>query len=116
MRLEVEELSKAFTRHVLDGSRLQAFSSVSFVLGGGECLLVRGPSGAGKSSLLKCLYRTYRPSTGHALFRFRDGECDLVFAPDAEILEVRQAAIGYVSQFFSVIPRVTATDVVAEPL
>ena len=116
MLLEVEGLSKHFTRHVLDGRRLPAFDDVSFVLGGGQCLLVRGRSGTGKSSLLKCLYRTYRSSSGRALLRFSGGECDLVAAPDVDVLQVRQNAIGYVSQFFAVIPRVSATDVVAEPL
>jgi len=114
--LEVEGLAKHFTRHILDGRRLPAFDDVSFALGGGECLLVRGPSGAGKSSLLKCLYRTYRPSSGQALLRFGGGECDLATAPDVDVFQVRQAAIGYVSQFFAVIPRVSAVGVVAEPL
>ena len=115
-RLEVDGLGKHFTLHVLGGKRLPAFDGVSFTLSPGECLLVCGKSGTGKSSLLKCLYRTYRPSAGHAIFRSRGRETDLAAAADVDVLEARGSAVGYVSQFFSVIPRVTAVDVVAEPL
>jgi len=79
-------------------------------------LHLRGRSGVGKSSLLKCLYRTYPASGGRAVFRTDNAQVDLVVAPDVEILRLRQSAIGYVSQFFSTIPRLTAQTVVAEPL
>jgi alpha-D-ribose 1-methylphosphonate 5-triphosphate synthase subunit PhnL len=115
-RLEVSGLAKRFTLHVLGGRRLCAFEGVSFRVEAGECVQVSGPSGAGKSSLLKCLYRTYPASDGSALFDAGGGSVDLVTASDLEVLELRRAAIGYVSQFFSAIPRLTALSVVAEPL
>jgi len=114
--LEVQNLAKRFTLHMLGGKRLVAFAGVQFSLAAGECLQVVGPSGIGKSSLLKCLYRTYRPSQGRALFFTTGGAVDLAAAPEAEILDVRRRAIGYVSQFFSAIPRQSAVAVVAEPL
>jgi alpha-D-ribose 1-methylphosphonate 5-triphosphate synthase subunit PhnL len=115
-RLEVSDLSKRFTLHVLGGKRLSAFEGVSFRVDPGECLHICGPSGAGKSSLLKCLYRTYPASSGYALLHSGGATVDLVSAPDLEVLELRRSAIGYVSQFFSAIPRLTALTVVAEPL
>lgn len=115
-RLMVEELSKAFTLHVLGGKQLRAFPPVSFSVEPGECLQLTGPSGTGKSSLLKCLYRTYRPSAGRALLRLDGGHLDLAAAPESEILRLRRDAIGYVSQFFQAIPRLTAVTVVADPL
>jgi len=115
-RLEVSDLTKRFTLHVLGGKRLCAFQDVSFRADPGECLHISGPSGAGKSSLLKCLYRTYPASAGRALLHSGGASVDLVSASDVEILELRRTAIGYVSQFFSAIPRLTALSVVAEPL
>jgi alpha-D-ribose 1-methylphosphonate 5-triphosphate synthase subunit PhnL len=115
-RLVVQDLSKGFTLHVLGGKRLQAFPPMSFSVEPGECLQLAGPSGTGKSSLLKCLYRTYRPSAGRALLRGNGGHVDLAAAPEPEILRLRRDAIGYVSQFFQAIPRLTAVTVVAEPL
>jgi alpha-D-ribose 1-methylphosphonate 5-triphosphate synthase subunit PhnL len=115
-RLAVEELSKGFTLHVLGGKQLLAFPPMSFAVEPGECVQLTGPSGTGKSSLLKCLYRTYRPSTGRALLRTQDGDLDLAAVSEPEILRLRRDAIGYVSQFFQAIPRLTAVTVVAEPL
>jgi alpha-D-ribose 1-methylphosphonate 5-triphosphate synthase subunit PhnL len=115
-RLEVHDLEKVFTLHVLGGKQISAFAGVSFRLHPGECLHILGPSGVGKSSLLKCLYRTYRPSAGRAVLRTEIGCVDLVSAPEPSILALRRNAIGYVSQFFAAIPRVSALSVVAEPL
>jgi alpha-D-ribose 1-methylphosphonate 5-triphosphate synthase subunit PhnL len=115
-RLVVQDLSKGFTLHVLGGKQLLAFPPMSFSVEPGECLQLTGPSGIGKSSLLKCLYRTYRPSAGRALLRQNGGHVDLAAAPEPEILRLRRDAIGYVSQFFQAIPRLTAVTVVAEPL
>jgi alpha-D-ribose 1-methylphosphonate 5-triphosphate synthase subunit PhnL len=115
-RLVVEELSKGFTMHIVGGKRFCAFPPMSFSVQPGECLQLAGPSGTGKSSLLKCLYRTYQPSAGRALLRVDGGHVDLAAAPEPEILRLRQGVIGYVSQFFQAIPRLTAATVVAEPL
>jgi alpha-D-ribose 1-methylphosphonate 5-triphosphate synthase subunit PhnL len=115
-RLAVEELSKGFTLHVLGGKQLRAFPPMSFSVQPGECLQLTGPSGTGKSSLLKCLYRTYQPSGGRALLRVNGEPVDIAAAPEPDILRLRRDAIGYVSQFFHAIPRLTAVTVVAEPL
>ncbi len=115
-RLEVRELTKGFTLHMLGGKRLMAFVDVQFTLDPGECLQIEGPSGVGKSSLLKCLYRTYRPSHGRAVLHTDGRSVDLASAPESDILDLRRRAVGYVSQFFSAIPRQSAAAVVAEPL
>jgi iron complex transport system ATP-binding protein len=52
-------------------SRSRIIESLAFEVEAGEMLAVVGPNGAGKSSLLRCLYRFYRPSTGRVLL---DGE------------------------------------------
>jgi alpha-D-ribose 1-methylphosphonate 5-triphosphate synthase subunit PhnL len=50
------------------------------------------------------------------MFRANGARLDLASAPEVEILALRRNAIGFVSQFFYAIPRLTATTVVAEPL
>lgn len=110
--LVIEGLSKQFVMHTRADARIDGFNGVSLRLHAGELLAVTGPSGAGKSSLLKCVYRTYTPTAGRAVYRAADGnEVDLASAPPHEIIHLRSAEIGYVSQFFSVIPRVSALDI-----
>jgi alpha-D-ribose 1-methylphosphonate 5-triphosphate synthase subunit PhnL len=115
--LQVENLSKTFILHTQGGKRIEALENISFNLVEGEILGLAGKSGAGKSSLMKCLYRTYVPTTGRILFRKNGtGYTDLATASEHEILQIRRQALRYCSQFLQVIPRVPATEVVAESL
>ena len=115
--LKVEELSKAFVLHALNGRRIPALDSVSFALQEGEILGLTGTSGAGKSSLMKCLYRTYIPSSGCMWFRANgDNAVDLACASEHTILQLRRRSIRYCSQFLQVIPRVAAVEVIADSL
>lgn len=114
--LEVNGLAKSFTLHLLGGKRISGFSNVSFGLRHGEFLGVLGAIGTGKSSLMKCLYRTYLPSAGEISLRADGTVVDLARAPEHEIIELRKREIGFISQSFRKVPRVSALDVVAEPL
>jgi len=112
--IHCEALSKTFVMHMRGGTRISAFRDVSFTVGAGQFLGVSGPSGSGKSSLLKCLYRTYLPTAGEIWYT--DGRSEtrnLASADEHVILELRRQEIGYVSQFFPVIPRVSALDTIA---
>jgi alpha-D-ribose 1-methylphosphonate 5-triphosphate synthase subunit PhnL len=114
MILAVRALAKRFTIHHLDRT-VPTFDDVSFDLRAGEFLLISGPNGAGKSTLLRCLYRTYLPSAGSAIFHARQGAIDLATAHDADIVQLRNSEIGLVSQFLRARPRVSALELVAEP-
>ncbi|WP_029551475.1 phosphonate C-P lyase system protein PhnL [Thermocrinis jamiesonii] len=117
MLLKVENLSKNFELKVGQRKTIEGINGISFELEEGEFLALYGPSGAGKSTILKCIYRTYIPTEGHILYNsYKYGLVALERAPDWQIIELRRREIGYVSQFFSVIPRVSAVDIVAEPL
>lgn len=116
VRLELRHVAKSFTMHLREGLLLPVVSEVSFVVRAGECVVLGGPSGAGKSSILKMVYGNYATDTGEILFA-RAGEfVDLVRATPRETLALRRETVGYVSQFLRTVPRVTALDVVAEPL
>lgn len=114
--LRIENLTKAFTLHILRGKRVLAFHNVSFAVPRGQITAIVGPSGSGKSSLLKCIYRTYLPTSGSIWLETDAGVVDLAAADDHTILALRARTIGYVSQFLKAPPRVTAVEVVARPL
>ena len=114
--LTASNLGKTFTMHLRGGIALPVIKNASFALAAGECAVLHGPSGVGKSSILKMLYGNYAATAGQILVQ-HDGEMiDLASASPRTILEIRRDTIGYVSQFLRVVPRVSAHDIVAEPL
>ena len=114
--LVVSDVAKSFTMHLRDGIKLPVVAGVSFSIRAGECTVLGGPSGAGKSSILKMLYGNYAVDEGQIIVRHEDGLIDLGNASPRTVLAVRRQTIGYVSQFLRTVPRVSALDVVAEPL
>ena len=110
--ISVRGLSKTFVLHNQGGVELPVLQDVDLDVEPGECVALHGPSGAGKSTLLKCLYGNYRVSGGSV----RVADVEMAGAGTREILRLRNEKLAYVSQFLRVIPRVSALDVVAEPL
>jgi alpha-D-ribose 1-methylphosphonate 5-triphosphate synthase subunit PhnL len=114
--LVVSDVAKSFTMHLRDGIKLPVVAGVSFSIRAGECAVLGGPSGAGKSSILKMLYGNYAVDEGQIIVQHDNGLIDLATASPRTVLAVRRLTIGYVSQFLRTVPRVSALDVVAEPL
>ena len=114
--IRVEALSKTYVLHTQGGVAIPVFAEASLTVAGGECLTLHGPSGAGKSTLLRCLYGNCKPDRGAILVRHDGAEVDIANADPRLVLDVRKRSMGYVSQFLRAIPRVSALDVVAEPL
>lgn len=110
--IEVRGLAKSFLLHNQGGAELRVLRSRTFDVQPGECVALQGRSGSGKSTLLKCLYANYRASAGS----IRIDGTEVTSASPRELLRLRREAVGYVSQFLRVIPRVPALAVVAEPL
>ena len=75
----------------------------------GEFVVLLGPSGSGKSTLLNILGGLDSPTSGEA--RWRDH--DLVAADEAELTRYRREHVGFVFQFFNLIPSLTALENVA---
>jgi len=115
--LTLRGLTKTFYLHTLGGAEIRACEGVSFDLAPGRFLALTGPNGSGKSSVLKCIYRTYLPTSGEIWYRPAEGpDIDLARADESRILALRRREIGYVTQFLRVVPRVSVVDVVAEGL
>ena len=116
-KLVVKDLAKVFTVHTRGGLKINGYDGINFELKRGEFLSLYGPSGLGKSSVLKALYRTYTSTSGEILFYKKDGtSLDIASASESQILNLRKNSIGYVSQFLQVLPRISAVDIVAQPL
>ena len=117
MLLQMKGVAKRFTLHHQGGAQLQVLQGVDLDLAAGQCLVLDGPSGMGKSTLLKLVYANYRASAGEIRLRRTDGSTlEVTAATPRELVRMRRHEVGYVSQFLRVIPRVSALDVVAEPL
>ncbi len=115
--LQMKQVSKRFTLHHQNGAELQVLNHVDLSVASGECVVLDGPSGMGKSTLLKLIYANYRATSGQIQVRQVNGQVlDLTQASPRELVRMRRDTVGYVSQFLRVIPRVSALDVVAEPL
>lgn len=115
--ITVDNLSKTFTLHILNEKKIAACRDISFSVPQSGFLGLSGPSGAGKSTVLKCLYRTYLSTSGAIRYNSAaHGRVDLATLPDRAVIDIRDREMGYVSQFLKVIPRVSALDVVMEPI
>jgi putative ABC transport system ATP-binding protein len=88
---------------------VHALRGVDLDLGAGEMVLLLGPSGSGKSTLLNIMGGLDRPSAGTVVFRGRD----LTRAGDRELTEYRRHHVGFVFQFYNLIPSLTALENVA---
>ncbi|MDX5359127.1 MAG: phosphonate C-P lyase system protein PhnL [Rhodobacterales bacterium] len=110
--IEISNLSKSFTLHNQGSAVIPVMAGAALSVAGGECVGLIGQSGAGKSTLMRMVYGNYLAAGGSILV---DG-LDVVTAQPREIVALRRATLGYVSQFLRVVPRVPTIEVVAEPL
>jgi len=115
--LQMQGVSKQFVLHLQNSTSLPVLNHFDLDILPGECVRLSGPSGMGKSTVLKLAFGNYRASAGHIWVRSTDGSLvDITQADARTVLHLRSHAMGYVSQFLRVIPRVAAIDIVAEPL
>lgn len=114
--LEVDGLTKHFQLHD-QHKLLPSCMNVGLEVHAGRLTALVGPTGAGKSSVLKCIYRTYLPTSGRILFRAAGGQViDMVHASEHQVLALRGREIGFVTQFMQCLPRKSTLDVVGAPL
>jgi putative ABC transport system ATP-binding protein len=91
---------------------VRALDNVSFDVEPGEFVAVMGPSGCGKSTLLHLLGGLDRPTSGTVTI---DGD-NLTDLSDARLTELRRHKIGFIFQFFNLIPVLNAVENAALPI
>jgi putative ABC transport system ATP-binding protein len=103
----------AVTKLYQQGRRsVQAVRGVDLRIGPGEFVAIMGPSGSGKSTLMHLLGALDTPTTGRALF----GGKDLSALSDRDRSLLRRTRIGFIFQFFNLLPTLKAAENVALPL
>jgi putative ABC transport system ATP-binding protein len=103
----------SITRRYGDGeSAVDALRGVSLQIMSGELSAVMGPSGSGKSTLMHILAGLDRPTSGRVLI---SGE-DITEMNDNELTLLRRKHIGFIFQFFNLLPMLTAEENILLPL
>jgi putative ABC transport system ATP-binding protein len=91
---------------------VHAVNGVDLAVEEGEFLAIMGPSGSGKSTLLYLIGGLERPTSGTVRLR----ESDLSTLDDDALSRLRRTELGFIFQFFNLIPVLTAHENVAMPL
>jgi putative ABC transport system ATP-binding protein len=99
-------ISKTYTMGEVE---VHALVSVDLDLYHGELVVLLGPSGSGKSTLLNILGGLDVPTTGHVVYR----DHDLTVDDDRALTRYRREHVGFVFQFYNLIPSLTALENVA---
>jgi putative ABC transport system ATP-binding protein len=103
----------SITRRYGEGeSAVDALRGVSLQVMSGELTAVMGPSGSGKSTLMHILAGLDRPTSGHVQI---SGE-DITEMNDNELTMLRRKHIGFIFQFFNLLPMLTAEENILLPL
>ena len=104
---------QGLTRHFRVGDQtVRALQDVSLAIPDGDYLALMGPSGSGKSTLLHLLGCLDRPTSGSYVL---DGH-EVGSLPEGELAEIRSRKLGFVFQFFHLVPRLTAAGNVELPM
>lgn len=91
---------------------VHALNGVDLLVERGEYVSVMGPSGSGKSTLLNIIALLDQPSSGRYVLNGND----VTRQSDDELARVRRDNIGFVFQFFHLIPRLTAAENIEMPM
>src|SRR5213592_1850875 len=101
---------REFTKHYPQGRRIvRALNGVSLRIEAGEFISIMGPSGSGKSTLMHLLGALDTPTSGEVFFQERA----LHTMSDRELSSLRRQRIGFVFQFFNLLPTLKAVENVA---
>ena len=107
--IEAVDLHRRFHQGSTD---INAVAGVNFIAAAGEFVAIMGPSGSGKSTLLHLLGALDKPDSGKVLLEGREVSA----LPDHELAVIRRRRLGFLLQFFSLLPTMSVLENVAFPL
>jgi putative ABC transport system ATP-binding protein len=99
-------------RYGQGNTAVEALRGVSIAIAEGELVAVMGPSGSGKSTLMHILAGLDRPTTGEVWL----DDTNIAEVGDTELTKLRRRHVGFVFQFFNLLPMLTAEENVLLPL
>ena len=103
---EIRELAKVYRMGEVE---VHALHGVNLTLNEGEFVVLLGPSGSGKSTLLNIIGGLDVPTSGQVFYR----QMELTRADDNALTAYRRRNVGFVFQFYNLIPSLTAAENVA---
>ncbi len=99
-------LSDVWKTYAMGEVEVRALAGISLELPPGEFVVVLGPSGSGKTTLLNVVGGLDRPTRGNVVV----GGTDIGGMNDRQLTEYRRASVGFIFQFFNLIPTLTARE------
>jgi len=109
MMIEVENVSKAYHR---DSIEIPVLNDISISVPEGEFLALMGPSGSGKTTLLNLIAGIDRPDTGSIVIN----GIDISRLNESQMARWRADNVGFIFQFYNLLPVLTAFENVELPL
>ena len=107
--VEIRGLSKAYQR---GGQVVPVLTDINLDIASGDFIALMGPSGSGKSTLLNLIAGIDKPSGGS----LRVGGLDIVALSETELADWRAGHVGFIFQFYNLLPVLTAFENVDLPL
>jgi putative ABC transport system ATP-binding protein len=107
--IRLENIHRIFQ---VGGQTVHALNDINLTIAEGEYVSVMGPSGSGKSTLLNIIALLDQPSSGRYLLNGRP----VTQLSDDQLAQVRREHIGFVFQFFHLIPRLSAAENIEMPM
>jgi putative ABC transport system ATP-binding protein len=107
--IELENINRFFQ---VGDQTVHALDQINLTIKDGEYLSVMGPSGSGKSTLLNIISLLDKPSSGY----YRLNGQDVTGFDDNRLAQVRRENIGFIFQFFHLIPRLNAAENIEIPM
>lgn len=106
MSSPIIRLNDVVKEYLVGEVRIRAADGISFEIGPGELTVVLGPSGAGKSTVLNIIGGMDRPTAGEVWVEGKD----ISAYSDRELTLYRRTKIGFVFQFYNLMPNLTAVE------
>lgn len=107
--IEIKDVSKSYWREKLE---IPVLNNINLSVEDGEFLALMGPSGSGKTTLLNMIAGIDKPDAGQVII----GDTDIAKLNESSLAKWRSSNVGFVFQFYNLIPVLTAYENVELPL